>query len=156
MEIRNLSPNTKYYIELSAKQNAVSEQRNAISSAQKGVSTTYCFSTLSKKEKVSSQIESSNSVKIAWTNSSGANPTSLSLYKIENAADDLLFSRIVSASSTFGLEIFNPTGRDICLGDYQVGLFNNGNTDETGVNATIRYKFSERDTICFFERRYHS
>ena len=147
LEIRNLSPNTKYYIELSAKQNAVSEQRNAVSSAQKGVSTTYCFSTLSKKEKVSSQIESSNSVKIAWTNSSGANPTSLSLYKIENAADDLLFSRIVSASSTFGLEIFNPTGRDICLGDYQVGLFNNGNTDETGVNATIRYKFSERDTI---------
>lgn len=147
LEIRNLSPNTKYYIELSAKQNAVSEQRNAVSSAQKGVSTTYCFSTLSKKEKVSSQIESSNSVKIAWTNSSGANPTSLSLYKIENAADDLLFSRIVSAPSTFGLEIFNPTGRDICLGDYQVGLFNNGNTDETGVNATIRYKFSERDTI---------
>lgn len=147
LEIRNLSPNTKYYIELSAKQNAVSEQRNAVSSAQKGVSTTYCFSTLSKKEKVSSQIESSNSVKIAWTNSSGANPTSLSLYKIENAADDLLFSRIVSASSTFGLEIFNPTGRDICLGDYQVGLFNNGNTDATGVNATIRYKFSERDTI---------
>ena len=142
LEIRNLSPNTKYYIELSAKQNAVS-------SAQKGVSATYCFSTLSKKEKVSSQIESSNSVKIAWTNSSGANPTSLSLYKIENAADDLLFSRIMSKSSgsNFGLEIFNPTGRDICLGDYQVGLFNNGNTDATGVNATIRYKFSERDTI---------
>lgn len=149
LEIRNLSPNTKYYIELSAKQNAVSEQRNAVSSAQKGVSTTYCFSTLSKKEKVSSQIESSNSVKIAWTNSSGANPTSLSLYKIENAADDLLFSRIMSKSSgsNFGLEIFNPTGRDICLGDYQVGLFHNGNTDATGVNATIRYKFSERDTI---------
>lgn len=149
LEIRNLSPNTKYYIELSAKQNAVSEQRNAVSSAQKGVSATYCFSTLSKKEKVSSQIESSNSVKIAWTNSSGANPTSLSLYKIENAADDLLFSRIMSKSSesNFGLEIFNPTGRDICLGDYQVGLFNNGNTDATGVNATIRYKFSERDTI---------
>ena len=147
LEIRNLSPNTKYYIELSAKQNAVSEQRNAVSSAQKGVSTTYCFSTLSKKEKVSSQIENSTSVRLAWTNSSGANPTSLSLYKIENAADDLLFSRIVSAPSTFGLEIFNPTGRDICLGDYQVGLFNNGNTDATGVNATIRYKFSERDTI---------
>ena len=149
LEIRNLSPNTKYYIELSAKQNAVSEQRNAVSAAQKGVSATYCFSTLSKKEKVSSQIESSNSVKIAWTNSSGANPTSLSLYKIENAADDLLFSRIMSKSSgsNFGLEIFNPTGRDICLGDYQVGLFNNGNTDATGVNATIRYKFSERDTI---------
>lgn len=149
LEIRNLSPNTKYYIELSAKQNAVSEQRNAVSSAQKGVSTTYCFSTLSKKEKVSSQIENSTSVRLAWTNSSGANPTSLSLYKIENAADDLLFSRIMSKSSgsNFGLEIFNPTGRDICLGDYQVGLFNNGNTDETGVNATIRYKFSERDTI---------
>lgn len=147
LEIRNLSPNTKYYIELSAKQNAVSEQRNAVSAAQKGVSATYCFSTLSKKEKVSSQIENSTSVRLAWTNSSGANPTSLSLYKIENAADDLLFSRIVSAPSTFGLEIFNPTGRDICLGDYQVGLFNNGNTDETGVNATIRYKFSERDTI---------
>lgn len=146
MEIRNLSPNTKYYIELSAKQNAVSEQRNAVSAAQKGVSTIYCFSTLSKKEKVSSQIESSNSVKIAWTNSSGANPTSLSLYKIENAADDLLFSRIVSASSTFGLEIFNPTGRDICLGDYQVRCFHAGNVTATG-NYNLKYVFSSEDTI---------
>lgn len=146
LEIRNLSPNTKYYIELSAKQNAVSEQRNAVSSAQKGILATYCFSTLSKKEKVSSQIESSNSVKIAWTNSSGANPTSLSLYKIENAADDLLFSRIVSASSTFGLEIFNPTGRDICLGDYQVRCFHAGNVTATG-NYNLKYVFSSEDTI---------
>lgn len=146
LEIRNLSPNTKYYIELSAKQNAVSEQRNAVSAAQKGVSTNYCFSTLSKKEKVSSQIESSNSVKIAWTNSSGANPTSLSLYKIENAADDLLFSRIVSAPSTFGLEIFNPTGRDICLGDYQVRCFHAGNVTATG-NYNLKYVFSSEDTI---------
>lgn len=146
LEIQNLSPNTKYYIELSAKQNAVSEQRNAVSSAQKGVSTTYCFSTLSKKEKVSSQIESSNSVKIAWTNSSGANPTSLSLYKIENAADDLLFSRIVSASSTFGLEIFNPTGRDICLGDYQVRCFHAGNVT-AAENYNLQYVFSNEDTI---------
>ena len=146
LEIRNLSPNTKYYIELSAKQNAISEQRNAVSSAQKGVSATYCFSTLSKKEKVSSQIESSNSVKIAWTNSSGANPTSLSLYKIENAADDLLFSRIVSASSTFGLEIFNPTGRDICLGDYQVRCFHAGNVT-AAKNYNLKYVFSSEDTI---------
>ncbi|MCI6416639.1 MAG: hypothetical protein MR791_04790 [Bacteroidales bacterium] len=146
LEIRNLSPNTKYYIELSAKQNAVSEQRNAVSSAQKGVLATYCFSTLSKKEKVSSQIESSNSVKIAWTNSSGANPTSLSLYKIENAADDLLFSRIVSASSTFGLEIFNPTGRDICLGDYQVRCFHAGNVN-AAENYNLQYVFSNEDTI---------
>ena len=144
LEIRNLSPNTKYYIELSAKQNAVSEQRNAVSSAQKGVLATYCFSTLSKKEKVSSQIESSNSVKIAWTNSSGANPTSLSLYKIENAADDLLFSRIVSAPSTFGLEIFNPTGRDICLGDYQFIAFNFGYFASA---IKLVYSFSTQDTI---------
>lgn len=144
LEIRNLSPNTKYYIGLSAKQNAVSEQRNAVSSAQKGVLATYCFSTLSKKEKVSSQIESSNSVKIAWTNSSGANPTSLSLYKIENAADDLLFSRIVSAPSTFGLEIFNPTGRDICLGDYQFIAFNFGYFASA---IKLVYSFSTQDTI---------
>ena len=146
LEIRNLSPNTKYYIELSAKQNAVSEQRNAVSSAQKGVSTIYCFSTLSKKEKVSSQIESSNSVKIAWTNSSGANPTSLSLYKIENAADDLLFSRIMSKSSgsNFGLEIFNPTGRDICLGDYQFIAFNFGYFASA---IKLVYSFSTQDTI---------
>ena len=144
LEIRNLSPNTKYYIELSAKQNAVSEQRNAVSSAQKGVLATYCFSTLSKKEKVSSQIESSNSVKIAWTNSSGANPTSLSLYKIENAADDLLFSRIVSAPSTFGLEIFNPTGRDICLGDYQFIAFKFGYFASA---IKLVYSFSTQDTI---------
>lgn len=149
LELQNLSPNTKYYIELSAKQNAVSEQRNAVSSEQKGVLATYCFSTLSKKEKVSSQIESPTSVRLAWTNSSGANPTSMSLYKIENAADDLLFSRIMtkSSGSNFGLEIFNPTGRDICLGDYQVGLFDNGNTNATGTYYTLRYKFSEKDTI---------
>ena len=149
LELQNLSPNTKYYIELSAKQNAVSEQRNAVSSEQKGVLATYCFSTLSKKEKVSSRIESPTSVRLAWTNSSGVNPTSMSLYKIENAAEDLLFSRIMtkSSDSNFGLEIFNPTGRDICLGDYQVGLFHNGNTDVTGGNAAIRYKFSEKDTI---------
>ena len=147
MELQNLSPNTKYYIELSANQNAVSEQRNAVSSEQKGVSTIYCFSTLSKKEKVSSQIESSTSVKLAWTNSSGANPTSISLYKIENAADDLLFSRIVSASSTFGLEIFNPTGRDICLGDYQFIAFNFGNFATTSNNSKLVYSFSTQDTI---------
>ena len=146
LEIRNLSPNTKYYIELSAKQNAVSKQRNAVSSSQKGVLATYCFSTLSKKEKVSSQIESSNSVKIAWTNSSGANPTSLSLYKIENAADDLLFSRIMSKSSgsNFGLEIFNPTGRDICLGDYQFIAFNFGYFASA---IKLVYSFSTQDTI---------
>lgn len=146
LEIQNLSPNTEYYIELSAKQNAVSEQRNAVSSAQKGVSTTFCFSTLSKKEKVSSQIENPTSVRLAWTNSSGANPTSLSLYKIENAADDLLFSRIVSASSTFGLEIFNPTGRDICLGDYQVRCFHAGNVT-AAKNYNLKYVFSSEDTI---------
>lgn len=144
MEIRNLSPNTKYYIELSAKQNAVSEQRNAVSSAQKGVLATYCFSTLSKKEKVSSQIENPTSVRLAWTNSSGANPTSLSLYKIENAADDLLFSRIISAPSTFGLEIFNPTGRDICLGDYQFIAFNFGYFASA---IKLVYSFSTQDTI---------
>lgn len=146
LELQNLSPNTKYYIELSAKQNAVSEQRNAVSSEQKGVLATYCFSTLSKKEKVSSQIESPTSVRLAWTNSSGANPTSMSLYKIENAADDLLFSRIVSASSTFGLEIFNPTGRDICLGDYQIRCFHAGNVTAVE-NYNLKYVFSSEDTI---------
>lgn len=146
LEIQNLSPNTKYYIELSAKQNAVSEQRNAVSSAQKGVLATYCFSTLSKKEKVSSQIENPTSVRLAWTNSSGANPTSLSLYKIENAADDLLFSRIMSKSSgsNFGLEIFNPTGRDICLGDYQFIAFNFGYFASA---IKLVYSFSTQDTI---------
>lgn len=146
LELQNLSPNTKYYIELSAKQNAVSEQRNAVSSEQKGVLATYCFSTLSKKEKVSSQIESPTSVRLAWTNSSGVNPTSMSLYKIENAADDLLFSRIVSASSTFGLEIFNPTGRDICLGDYQIRCFHAGNVTAVE-NYNLKYVFSSEDTI---------
>lgn len=139
LELQNLSPNTKYYIELSAKQNAVSSE-------QKGVLATYCFSTLSKKEKVSSQIKSPTSVKLAWTNSSGANPTSMSLYKIENAADDLLFSRIVSASSTFGLEIFNPTGRDICLGDYQIRCFHAGNVTAVE-NYNLKYVFSSEDTI---------
>ena len=146
LELQNLSPNTKYYIELSAKQNAVSEQRNAVSSEQKGVLATYCFSTLSKKEKVSSQIESSTSVRLAWTNSSGANPTSMSLYKIENAADDLLFSRIMtkSSDSNFGLEIFNPTGRDICLGDYQFIAFNFG---YFATASKLVYSFSTKDTI---------
>ncbi|MEE1189358.1 MAG: hypothetical protein UHN41_01160, partial [Bacteroidales bacterium] len=130
--INNLLPNTGYYVEITDNQNQVSEK--------------YFLKTKKRNQEIISRIQNPNSVKLEWENCGDCSPTSLSLYKVENATKDLFFSRIASASSNFGLEIFNATGKDICLGDYEVVFYHAGNMNAQG-NYKSKYRFSDKDTI---------
>lgn len=130
--INNLLPNTGYYVEITDNQNQVSEK--------------YFLKTKKRNQEIISRIQDPNSVKLEWENCGDCSPTSLSLYKVENATKDLFFSRIASAPSNFGLEIFNGTGKDICLGDYEVVFYHAGNMNAQG-NYTSKYRFSDKDTI---------
>ena len=130
--INNLLPNTGYYVEITDNQNQVSEK--------------YFLKTKKRNQEIISRIQNPNSVKLEWENCGDCSPTSLSLYKVENATKDLFFSRIASASSNFGLEIFNGTGADICLGDYEVVFYHAGNMNAQG-NYKSKYRFSDKDTI---------
>ena len=128
--INNLLPNTGYYVEITDNQNQVSEK--------------YFLKTKKRNQEIISRIQDPNSVKLEWENCGDCSPTSLSLYKVENATKDLFFSRIASAPSNFGLEIFNGTGKDICLGDYEVVFYPQR---QSNVGAIMRYHFSNSDTI---------
>lgn len=128
--INNLLPNTGYYVEITDNQNQVSEK--------------YFLKTKKRNQEIISQIQDPNSVKLEWENCGDCSPTSLSLYKVENATKDLFFSRIASAPSNFGLEIFNGTGKDICLGDYEVVFYPQR---QSNVGGIMRYHFSNSDTI---------
>lgn len=128
--INNLLPNAGYYVEITDNQNQVSEK--------------YFLKTKKRNQEIISRIQEVNSVKLEWENCGDCSPASLSLCKVENATSDLFFSRIASASSNFGLEIFNGTGKDICLGDYEVVFY-----PQRQINAgtVMRYHFSNGDTI---------
>lgn len=130
--INNLLPNTGYYVEITDNQNQVSEK--------------YFLKTKKRNQEIISRIQDPNSVKLEWENCGDYSPTSLSLYKVENATKDLFFSRIATTSNNFGLEIFNGTGKDICLGDYEVVFYYAGNMNAQG-NYTSKYRFSDKDTI---------
>lgn len=130
--INNLLPNTGYYVEITDNQNQVSEK--------------YFLKTKKRNQEIISRIQDPNSVRLEWENCGDCSPTSLSLYKVENATKDLFFSRIASAPSNFGLEIFNGTGKDICLGDYEVVFYYAGNMNAQG-NYKSGYRFSDKDTI---------
>lgn len=130
--IDSLLPNTGYYVEITDNQNQVSEK--------------YFLKTKKRNQEIISRIQDPNSVKLEWEDCGDCSPTSLSLYKVENATKDLFFSRIASAPSNFGLEIFNGTGKDICLGDYEVVFYHAGNMNAQG-NYTSKYRFSDKDTI---------
>ena len=130
--INNLLPNTGYYVEITDNQNQVSEK--------------YFLKTKKRNQEIISRIQDPNSVKLEWEDCGDCSPTSLSLYKVENATKDLFFSRIATTTddSNFGLEVFNGTGNDICLGDYELVLFN---LRYNSTNGVIRYRFSEKDSI---------
>ncbi|MEE0926304.1 MAG: hypothetical protein UH641_01760 [Bacteroidales bacterium] len=126
--INNLLPNTGYYVEITDNQNQVSEK--------------YFLKTKKRNQEIISRIQDPNSVKLEWENCGDYSPTSLSLYKVENATKDLFFSRIATTSNNFGLEIFNGTGKDICLGDYEVVFYpqrqsNAGTIMSIGFRKTI-------------------
>lgn len=130
--INNLLPNTGYYVEITDNQNQVSEK--------------YFLKTKKRNQEIISRIQDPNSVKLEWEDCGDCSFTSLSLYKVENATKDLFFSRIASAPSNFGLEIFNGTGKDICLGDYEVVFYPQR---QSNAGTIMRYRFSENDTIAY-------
>lgn len=130
--INNLLPNTGYYVEITDNQNQVSEK--------------YFLKTKKRNQEIISRIQDPNSVKLEWENCGDCSPTSLSLYKVENATKDLFFSRIAVKSYDFGIEIFNGTGKDICLGDYEVSFYQEGDTTVAD-NYKSKYRFSNKDTI---------
>ena len=128
--INNLLPNTGYYVEITDNQNQVSEK--------------YFLKTKKRNQEIISRIQNPNSVKLEWEDCGDCSPTSLSLYKVENATKDLFFSRIATTTNNFGLEIFNGTGKDICLGDYEVVFYPQR---QSNAGAIMRYHFSNSDTI---------
>ena len=128
--INNLLPNTGYYVEITDNQNQVSEK--------------YFLKTKKRNQEIISRIQDPNSVKLDWEDCGDCSPTSLSLYKVENATKDLFFSRIAVKSYDFGIEIFNGTGKDICLGDYEVVFYPQR---QSNAGAIMRYHFSNSDTI---------
>lgn len=130
--IDSLLPNTGYYVEITDNQNQVSEK--------------YFLKTKKRNQEIISRIQDPNSVKLEWEDCGDCSPTSLSLYKVENATKDLFFSRIAVKSYDFGIEIFNGTGKDICLGDYEVSFYQEGDTTVAD-NYKSKYRFSNKDTI---------
>lgn len=130
LQINNLLPNTGYYVEITDNQNQVSEK--------------YFLKTKKRNQEIISRIQNPNSVKLEWEDCGDCSPTSLSLYKVENATKDLFFSRIATTTNNFGLEIFNGTGKDICLGDYEVVFYPQR---QSNAGAIMRYHFSNSDTI---------
>lgn len=130
--INNLLPNTGYYVEITDNQNQVSEK--------------YFLKTKKRNQEIISRIQDPNSVRLEWENCGDCSSTSLSLYKVENATKDLFFSRIAVKSYDFGIEIFNGTGKDICLGDYEVSFYQEGDTTVAD-NYKSKYRFSNKDTI---------
>ena len=130
--INNLLPNTGYYVEITDNQNQVSEK--------------YFLKTKKRNQEIISRIQDLNSVKLEWEDCGDCSFTSLSLYKVENATKDLFFSRIATTTNNFGLEIFNGTGKDICLGDYEVVFYPQR---QSNAGTIMRYRFSENDTIAY-------
>lgn len=130
LRITNLSPSTKYHIEIIDSE--TNEARH------------YTFETKKPIENPTSRIQGANTIKLAWTNNTTQTAPTLHLYKVNNATRDLLFSRIATKSSNYGLEIYNGTGKDICLGDYEIAFFDGGSTT---AKTNIEYRFSDKDTI---------
>ena len=132
LRITNLSPSTKYHIEITDSE--TNEARH------------YTFETKKQIENPTTRIQGANTVKLAWTNNVTQTAPTLHLYEVNNATRDLLFSRIATKVSNYnyGLEIYNGTGKDISLGDYEIAFFDGGYTT---AETNIEYRFSDKDTI---------
>lgn len=130
LRIHNLSPATKYYVEICDTITAETRQ--------------YSFETKRQIEHLTSRVQGSNTVKLSLTNNGTQTAPTIHLYKVNNATQDLFFSRIATKSSNYGLEIFNGTGKDICLGDYKVRFVDSGSETAT---TNKEYHFSPLDTI---------
>lgn len=130
LRIHNLSPATKYYVEIC---DTITDETRQ-----------YSFETKRQIEHLTSRIQSSNTVKLSLTNNGTQTAPTIHLYKVNNATQDLFFSRIATKPSNYGLEIFNGTGKDICLGDYKVRFVDSGSETAT---TNKEYHFSAMDTI---------
>jgi hypothetical protein len=130
LSLQGLMPETKYYIE--------------ILNQDLSVANTYYFTTLKQIENFNAQILNSDTVSLSWGNNETVSNLLLSVVSVVNAADDLLISKVASASNVNVVEIYNPTERDICLKDYEfVGYQNNA----TLSSVPLRYVFYEKDSI---------
>lgn len=130
LRIHNLSPATKYYIEINNPTTADTR--------------TYSFETKRHIEQLDTRIQDSTSVKLHWTNNSEQTNPRIQVYKVDNCTQDLIFSRVATKSAEYGLEIFNGTGKDICLKDYKIRFLDLGRNVSPN---NIDYLFSSKDTI---------
>ena len=95
-------------------------------------------------ENLSSQIEDAYTASLSWINNNSLQTFSFSVDSISNVADDLLISKLASATNVNVVEIYNPTERDICLKDYEFVGYNNSTTLSSN---PLRYTFFENDSI---------
>lgn len=130
LSLQGLIPETKYYIE--------------ILNQDLSVANTYYFTTPKQIENFNAQILNSNTVSLSWGNNETVSNLLLSVDSVVNAADDLLISKIASASNVNVVEIYNPTERDICLKDYEFVGYQN---DAMLSSVPLRYVFYEKDSI---------
>ena len=128
--LQGLTPNTKYYIE--------------ILNSDSTLANTFFFTTKKQIENLSSQIENAYTVSLSWINNNSSQTFSFSVDSVSNVADDLLISKLASATNVNVVEIYNPTERDICLKDYEFVGYNNSTTLSSN---PLRYTFFENDSI---------
>ncbi len=132
LSLQGLIPETKYYIE--------------ILNQDLSVANTYYFTTPKQIENFNAQILNSDTVSLSWGNNETVSNLLLSVDSVVNAADDLLISKVASASNVNVVEIYNPTERDICLKDYEFVSYNKSSIISSS-SPVLRHVFSERDSI---------
>lgn len=127
IDLTSLNPNTTYHCFI------------------EGRTDTIIFTTLNWIKLDSITNISPNSARINFTSPDNTTTRKLIINKKSNyqtsLADDLFISEYTSANSyNRAIEIYNGTGKDICLQNYQVKYSFNGSLDTT-------FSFSEYDTI---------
>lgn len=120
--INDLLPNTKYVLALG---------ENTLS-----------FTTLKEKTLDSIKEITTNSASVYITNNTPSNKKLKVVKKgnTYNFADDLIISQFIYTNNVYAkaIELYNGTGRDICLNDYELHYY---------PNQLATYSFTERDSI---------